>query len=365
MKDKEESKDYCNYGDGLISRKGVLYMRYYNPATRKGLMKAIDFPCNREGIRQAKKYRKQFINNINNNPLAHKIPVDKFIRFSEGFNLYISKNKFSSKSLSIMQYAKNYFLTACGDKIINQYTLYDYDMFVYYLENERKLSITTIGMYSRHLKAVFNTFKRWKLITDNPVDKIKTAQKAIKAIPDQDMASILMQLKSHEKYPHWYDLIYFLYLSGLRIGESINMTWEMIDLQNNVMVINNTKARRVDKVPILKDLKVHLTNMNPAGVNTGKLFNFSRTDSTKFFYKIQDELWGADQTKKRYTLHQLRKTFITYLLKNGNSIHDVMILSRHTDFRVIQKHYDDIGLQLPSLKETIDNSTSFLNVNKL
>ena len=63
------------------------------------------------------------------------------------------------------------FLKFLGDKRLSQITLKNIDEYVVQMFNE--LSEATVGIELRHLKAAFNTAKRWEYITKNPLDGYK------------------------------------------------------------------------------------------------------------------------------------------------------------------------------------------------
>ena len=83
-------------------------------------------------------------------------PVRVMHTLSTYYQLYLSlkSNLLRKKTIELHDLAQKYFLVAVGDKLLSQYTLEDVERFKNYLLQKKK-SATTVNMYYRAMKSVF------------------------------------------------------------------------------------------------------------------------------------------------------------------------------------------------------------------
>jgi integrase len=149
----------------------------------------------------------------------------------------------------------------------------------------------------------------------------------------------------------------FLLIAGFRISSALALKWESIDYVNGFIIAPNVKKDREFFFPLTDDFKLLLTKMGrKKEVN---VFNYSE-DGLMFFYRFQQALIAPkDGTKitKRYTMHQLRKTFITKLLEQGIPIHIVKSLADHSNVSTTMKYYAAVNVQ--KMNEVMNTSRVF------
>jgi integrase len=126
----------------------------------------------------------------------------------------------------------------------------------------------------------------------------------------------------------------FLRLSGMRVGEAISLKWEDIDFEKDRILIKNSKGKRLDEFPLYYGLKEFLVKFRQL---SGKIFDFKDKDSTKFWNRALDDI--EDLEGRKYTLHQIRKTFATQLVNKNVSVFDAMKLLRHKNINTTLKYY--------------------------
>lgn len=138
---------------------------------------------------------------------------------------------------------------------------------------------------------------------------------------------------------------------------ALSLKWEDIDWVNGFITASNVKKDREFFFPITDDLERLL---NEIGVKkTGKVFNYTNSE-IRFFRRLQDSLLknkDGPLISKRYTLHQLRKTFITKLLEHGIPIHTVKALADHSNIQTTINYYAAVNVK--KLKEELDSRGIF------
>lgn len=143
-------------------------------------------------------------------------------------------------------------------------------------------------------------------------------------------------------------LLYRLaYYAGLRKSEVARLRWSNVDLDRGWLVIDQGKAKRVDELPIHKELQPHLEAakyamgpIHPQALvvpnmptNHTRQRDFERAGITR---EDGHGLW-AD-------LHSLRCSLATHLVKAGVTVYETQRLMRHADIRTTMKHYARLRL---------------------
>jgi hypothetical protein len=95
----------------------------------------------------------------------------------------------------------------------------------------------------------------------------------------------------------------------------LRLSFDDIDFKENIMLIRNSKGKRVDKFPLYKELREF-------PVREGFLFYYKSKDSMKFFkwFLVKEGYFN-------YNFHNLIKRFISKLVNSGMNVFDVMKLA--------------------------------------
>ena len=147
----------------------------------------------------------------------------------------------------------------------------------------------------------------------------KEMPQAVGIIPEKEMIQILAKLK--EKNRKHYRAIYFLAATGFRASELLNLKFEDIDLRKNLIALKNSKCESIDYFSIYPALREFI--INEFRERERKVFDFKNRHSLKFF-----ERFLKNEGFNHYTLHALRKTFISRIINSGVPIQDVMKIVR-------------------------------------
>lgn len=247
--------------------------------------------------------------------------------------LYFDSRDIKDSTKAIYDRAVNDLLEILGDRRISKYNEDDFNYFFKQLKTKREYSKNTVAIYSRHLKAIFEYFTKRRYIPFNPDPRIVGEKKDIVIIPKDDIQAILNKLKDIKNI-YGYDLVKFLYLSGLRIGEAINLKWNNIDLVNEILLFQNFKGNRQDVLPINPLLLEHINDMLTRKFSEEKVFVYSNI-SCAFFYRVQRELWG----ESRYSFHHLRKAFITAIALESQELTLIKGMARHSSVQTSFDYY--------------------------
>lgn len=223
------------------------------------------------------------------------------------------------------------------------------------------------SIYTRTLRALWNFFIEHDLTTKNIIEVIRGEHSEADPIPIEEIFKIIQYFKADREYPHHYQIIYFMLLTGCRPSSAIMQMKEDIDLKEGIIRIRNVKAGRRKKreyylFPIHKELHRLLLEMNINKGSAGRLFpqfnpsELSYTKSLGFWVRAMRTLKIAKVISKEYTLKQIRSTFISYLINVLKmDVFTVQKLADHSDAKITDKHY--IKLNLKGVREHLDEMT--------
>jgi len=337
----------------LKKRGNILWIKYYDAIEGKHKEFSTKIKATRDGYIEARKLLKEYDASIE---LREKFrSLNAAIKLREGYEHYISSKIFKPKTIKLITRAKDILLEISGDKNISDYNNLDYRKLLSYF-TKQKYSINTQGIYTAHLHAMFEFFRELKYTKENPIKVLKRKIKPPESIDDNDLRIILEHLRQ-KKNKDQYHLVMFLLITGFRISTALELRWENIDWENGFIIAPNVKRDREFFFPITDDLKYLLREI---GIKKeGKIFRHSK-NGLKFFSRLQKSLLKRKDgvnLSKVYTLHQLRKTFITKLLENGVPIHMVKALADHSNIQTTINYYAAINIK--KIKDDLNSRRIF------
>ncbi len=332
----------------LKLRGNIWYIEFYNSYKKYKDYKSTHCRNTPEGKKAAKqeleKFRreKKSIFNYAGQPSS-------FMRFSDAFKRFIELQRYKAATISNKNLAKELLISVIGDKAISDYSSEDFLYFNKHIDyskaTKKILSDNTKAIRTKDLSAIFNFFVARGWIKINPVIIIREKKSKPKIIDTQDITELLSYIKNDRNNINCFNIIYFMLLTGWRAEEAVQISWEKISLNpNSPYIVSINKVTGDEEItPLLDQAYKHLLSLNPNRDKTGKIFTYKNKNGLRAtYYKYQIKKFGY----KKFTLHQLRKTFTTQLLRAGLDISDVKDLTRHNSVSVIMDHYREVQKEL-------------------
>jgi len=175
--------------------------------------------------------------------------------------------------------------------------------------------------------------------------RVKASQSEIKALNEKDLKRLLEA--AYQLDPVKADALKFLAYTGLRISEFLMLSRGDINLENKTMRVFNVKTDQVNIVPMLREAVDVLKHRHVEEIN-----RFEKTTYEKFIKKAAMQAG----IKRRVTLHTLRHTFVTMILKKTKDPLLTKQLARHaslhTTSRYLHQEVEDAKKKLESLNLT-------------
>lgn len=191
---------------------------------------------------------------------------------------------------------------------------------------------------------------------------------------DEQLNKFFKTIKKENIY--WYCLFKFLYYSGERSGCVIQVKWNDIDFDKNIIIFrpetrkNRTPRREVHLHPELREILLEYKKHHKKRV-TDLLECYGEEhvkDCIDFVFispqnpaylsrsschrKLADFLISSGYGNKGFSLHSFRRTFITKIYKANKNIKECMAITGHASVQSFMMYID---VNEDSITETINS----------
>ena len=324
----------------IYSRNGILWIKFYTVGGKE-VRKSLDLKDDREGRNQARMTQKKIEADLAIDPIG---VVSRMSKTKETVNELWSqfqkeegRNKKAS-TLSLYSLAVKKFVDYAGDLSIGSVTKHDiFDLRDRMREEEGDQNT---AIYLRMLKALFG----WAVDTDrlpkNPFRKVdfQPEDRPIVVFTDEQVDKILAACN-----PKLRDLCQFLLLTGFRLDESCQLTWDLVDFDAGIIRHHNQKGGRWQPYPLRAALMSFMKGLPKA--YSPYVFGYQLKNSLDHeFIKVLRSIGlvtpkGAPR-KDDFSVHTFKKTYVSRLIRDKQySQSDVHFLAHHKDLATTMKYY--------------------------
>lgn len=207
----------------------------------------------------------------------------------------------------------------------------------------------------KYIKRVFTMAVEQGELDRSPAAGIKvTVPEAHKnVLTRQEVQKLFAEAKicNHRFYPVWVCAT----MTGMRSGELIALKWTDIDFDSKMLSVTKqwtqknglgpTKTKQHRKVPISDELLRFLKSLRlQAGSSEYVLPRLREWEKGSQAQVLRDFCKGIGITPIKF--HDLRATFITTLLAQGESLGRVMAIVGHSELRTTNGYYRRSGVEL-------------------
>lgn len=270
--------------------------------------------------------------------------------------------RFKSKSLqrdtpsSLRQ-----FIEVVGDKLLSQITRRDYDRFI--AAKRGKIEDRSINCYLRNIKASIRRAYADRYINEDPF-------KRLKQLPEQRQKGLIWEeseialLLEATKGRLWLqNAIRIALLTAMRRGELMNLQWENVDMEENIIFIKNTEIHQTKfhverRIPISPDLCGQLKEIDQNNRSMAVETPFVICDSRGA--KITDdrpskeirEIVVKEGLRNGLTFHGFRRTCATNLKRQGIQTWIISAILGHKNENVTYRY---LGIPPDELRGAVQN----------
>lgn len=262
------------------------------------------------------------------------------------------KANLSPKTYVIYAPALKRFLASIGDLQVSSISPRHIDG--YKVERAATVAPASVNIELRAIKSFFNTLKRWEIIDRSPGESVRQ-------IPIPDVTPAFFSEEELKRLidaitEMWLkDIVIFASMTGARIGEVLNLTWNDVNVAEHTITIRSSvnyrvKGGRMRTIPMNKTVFDLLEKMQS---KEGLIFRGKRGEranpnfvSERFRCAVREG--GFD---RRLHFHSLRHTFASLLVKKRVSLYQVQRLLGHTTSQMTEKY---AHLQCTQMQDVVD-----------
>jgi site-specific recombinase XerD len=218
---------------------------------------------------------------------------------------------------------------------------------------ERGKSNETIRLSGFAIKFYLNTLKKQDPSIVNLINNLpnsKRENKLPKVLSREDIQKMILATKNLNHRL----IIQIGYAAGLRISEIVNLKWEEIDFDREIIHLKRAKGKKDRVVMLSKKVKENLINLDLK--KDGHVFKTNRGKkySQRAIQKILENASKKAGIKKKVTPHMLRHSFATHLLEQGTDIRYIKDLLGHSNIETTLIYTKVSNKDISKIKSPLD-----------
>ena len=200
-------------------------------------------------------------------------------------------------------------------------------------KREQDINFRWVNIETATLRHFFNWCVKRGVIDKNPCDGITKLNELsrLKTLSDKDIDKLVAGATNKLTR----DIISFLILTGCRKGEALNLKWDDVDMQNDVIAIKGTKTKYDRYIPISSPLKSILDGIER---NQDCLYVFNNKGGRLTEFRRSFSTACRNACLKDLRIHDLRHVFASKMVMNGTSLYITGELLGHRTTQMTKRY---------------------------
>ena len=313
-----------------------------------------------------KKLAQQIANTIEADLVRKKfsMPVKNNYTFSTAWEQYKRSLTNINRTIKNKEFAANHFLPVFKDKNISEITQSDIKEYQIkrrlevlslpknQLKKESEINFRWINLEISTLHHFFNFCIEKELIEKNPAGGVKKLNELsrLKTLSDSDIEKLIAGATNKLTR----DLITFLIYTGCRKGEALNLKWDDVDMQNDIIAIKGTKTKYDRYIPISKPLKELLGGIEK---KQDCLYVFNKNGAKLGDFKKSFHTACKNAGFKDMHIHDLRHVFASKMVMDGTSLFITGELLGHRTTQMTKRYSHLVPSTLRKAVDDVWNKT--------
>jgi len=211
----------------------------------------------------------------------------------------------------------------------------DMQRFIAYLERDKKLSASSMNLAISSFRFFYGAVMRQTVACEHHRPK---QDNKVPVVLSKTEVKNMLEAKTNPKHKI---LLMLVYSAGLRVGETVRLKKEHIDLSRKSIRIVSGKGRK-DRYTLLSDSVCRLIKDYYASFNIETWVfpgaNKSSHLSVRSAQHICADALHRAGINKGASIHSLRHTFATHLMENGTDIRYIQELLGHNSIRTTERY---------------------------
>jgi len=278
-----------------------------------------------------------------------KLDIDSSVRLVELEKELVSR-KYSLKTIKVY-FHYNEDLLGFSRKKPSEITNEDVKNYLFELADKRFASTSSLNIAINALKFYYG-----EVLKRGFVFEIKRPKKdkRLPVILNQEEISKLFSAVSNIKHR---SILLFVYSSGLRVSEVVNLRAEDIDVQRGLIHIKGAKGRK-DRYTLLSEVALWTLSLYRKSYRPAKWLFQGQQDgmhvTTRTVQRIFEDACKKAEIKKEVSVHSLRHSFATHLLESGIDLRYIQELLGHKSSKTTEIYTHVSARDLGKIKSPLD-----------
>ena len=275
----------------------------------------------------------------------------------EGYLELLEQKRYSPSTIKTYRAYFSDFMEYHKGRNIDRLKVADINRYIFYLVNEKKISVSQQNMRINAIKFYYEQVKGGKRQYYGGITRAKEYKTIPEVLSKNEIKRILDQLSNIKHHC----MISLVYSAGLRRSELLNLTPKDINSETmSVRVMGKGKKCRYSLLSpkLLEELRRYFREYRPKkwlfeGETPGEPYSASA------LVKVLKEAAQRAGIKHRVHVHMLRHSFATHLLEQGTDLHTIQELLGHNDIKTtaIYLHVSSAHkAKIPNPLDTLDDS---------
>lgn len=261
------------------------------------------------------------------------------------------ESQLSPASYGIHERTLRQFMGICSPKSV---AVIDFQMLEKFRTARIKAGVSpaTLNKDLRTLQSILERAVMRNYIRTNPFKgkrkalMVKESEPVPRILEPEDFAAMLGACRDDR----WRAMCTVAYYGGLRRGEMLALDWKDVDFENQILHVRNTedhvaKSRKNRDVPMTSDVVRALSALKSGRLPTGSVFRnaagvrMTRNICWSFGEIVRRAGLVDDKGKARFSMHDLRRSCATELLRHGVSPKTVQKILGHANLTTTMTYY--------------------------
>jgi integrase len=226
-------------------------------------------------------------------------------------------------------------IAECRDKLAAEITL-----------RGKPRSPATVNRYMAALSITFTTaVKEWGWLEDNPMRKVTKPSESrgrVRFLSDDERIGLLKACKESSN-PYLYSVVVLALSTGMRQGEIMGLTWDVVDLNQGRAILHETKNGERRAVAITGHALELLKELSKVRRIDCNLLFPAKQNAPQKPQKPMDLRTPWESAVKKAELqdfhfHDLRHSAASYLAMNGASLAEIAEVLGHKTLQMVKRY---------------------------